>query len=113
MQPENFFLTRKATVEKFSRIEKWMKDYTLFGTPVYFEFLAGKRDLTCSAWAIPTRNMLGWKAPCYFMTDKVGTEGHYKTYAEMLGESAVGKIRRRRGCGARSALRELHDALRL
>jgi hypothetical protein len=61
-----------------------MKDYTLFGTPVYFEFLAGKRDLTCSAWAIPTRNMLGWKAPCYFMTDKVGTEGHYKTYAEML-----------------------------
>ena len=84
LQPENFFLTRKATVEKFSRIEKWMKDYTLFGTPVYFEFLAGKRDLTCSAWAIPTRNMLGWKAPCYFMTDKVGTEGHYKTYAEML-----------------------------
>jgi MoaA/NifB/PqqE/SkfB family radical SAM enzyme len=84
LQPENFFLTRKATVEKFSRIEKWMKDYTLFGTPVYFEFLAGKRDLTCSAWAIPTRNMLGWKAPCYFMTDSVGTDGHYKTYAEML-----------------------------
>jgi hopanoid biosynthesis associated radical SAM protein HpnH len=84
LQPENFFLTRKATVEKFSRIEKWMKDYTLFGTPIYFEFLAGKRDLTCSAWAIPTRNMLGWKAPCYFMTDTIGTDGHYKTYAEML-----------------------------
>src|SRR4029077_3477705 len=45
LQPENFFLTRKATVEKFSRIEKWMEDYPLFGTPVYFEFLAGKRDL--------------------------------------------------------------------
>ena len=86
LQPENFFLTRKATVEKFSRMEEWMNRYTFFGTPVYFEFLAGHRDLTCSAWAIPTRNLMGWKAPCYFMTDAVGTNGtgHYKTYAEML-----------------------------
>lgn len=86
LQPENFFLTRKLTVEKFSRMEEWMNRYTFFGTPVYFEFLAGKRDLTCSAWAIPTRNMRGWKAPCYFMTDAVGTNGtgHYATYAELL-----------------------------
>ncbi|HEX8680575.1 MAG TPA: DUF3463 domain-containing protein, partial [Chthoniobacterales bacterium] len=64
----------------------WMQRYTFFGTPVYFEFLAGKRDLTCSAWAIPTRNMRGWKAPCYFMTDSVGTNGtgHYASYAELL-----------------------------
>jgi hypothetical protein len=27
---------------------------------------------------------MGWKAPCYFMTDTIGTEGHYKTYAELL-----------------------------
>jgi MoaA/NifB/PqqE/SkfB family radical SAM enzyme len=79
LQPENFFLTRKMTVEKFSKIEKWMNDYTLFGTPVYFEFLAGHRDLTCSAWAIPTRNIRGWKGPCYLMTD-----AHYSTYAELL-----------------------------
>ncbi len=49
LQPENFFLTRQMTIEKFKQIEQWMKDYTLFGTPIYFEFLAGKRDLTCSA----------------------------------------------------------------
>ncbi|MDQ6623627.1 MAG: DUF3463 domain-containing protein [Verrucomicrobiota bacterium] len=86
LQPENFFLTRKSTVEKFAKMEEWMAKYTFFGTPVYFEFLAGKRDLTCSAWAIPTRNMAGWKAPCYFMTDKVGTNGtgHYGSYAELL-----------------------------
>jgi len=84
LQPENFFLTRKATVEKFARMEEWMNRYTFFGTPIYFEFLAGHRDLTCSAWAIPTRNLMGWKAPCYFMTDTIGTEGHYKTYAELL-----------------------------
>jgi MoaA/NifB/PqqE/SkfB family radical SAM enzyme len=79
LQPENFFLTRKMTIEKFSRIEKWMNDYTLFGTPVYFEFLAGHRDLSCSAWAIPTRNIRGWKGPCYLMTD-----AHYSSYAELL-----------------------------
>ena len=86
LQPENFFLTRRATVEKFARMEDWMKRYTFFGTPVYFEFLAGKRDLTCSAWAIPTRNISGWKAPCYFMTDAAGTNGtgHYPSYAELL-----------------------------
>jgi hopanoid biosynthesis associated radical SAM protein HpnH len=86
LQPENFFLTRRLTIEKFNRLEEWMNRYTFFGTPVYFEFLAGKRDLTCSAWAIPTRNIRGWKAPCYFMTDAVGTNGtgHFNSYAELL-----------------------------
>ncbi|HEV3408782.1 MAG TPA: DUF3463 domain-containing protein [Chthoniobacterales bacterium] len=86
LQPENFFLTRQSTVEKFAKMDEWMNRYTFFGTPVYFEFLAGKRDLTCSAWAIPTRNMRGWKAPCYFMTDAAGTNGtgHYDSYAELL-----------------------------
>ena len=86
LQPENFFLTRKATVQKFRKMDEWMNRYTFFGTPIYFEFLAGKRELTCSAWAIPTRNMRGWKAPCYFMTDAVGTNGtgHYNTYGELL-----------------------------
>jgi MoaA/NifB/PqqE/SkfB family radical SAM enzyme len=79
LQPENFFLTRKMTIEKFKKIEQWMGKYTLFGTPIYFEFLAGKRDLSCSAWAIPTRNIRGWKGPCYLMTD-----AHYSSYAELL-----------------------------
>jgi len=79
LRPENFFLTRAMTVEKFQKIEEWMNRYSFFGTPIYFEFLAGKRDLTCSAWAIPTRNIRGWKGPCYLMTD-----AHYSSYAEML-----------------------------
>ena len=86
LQPENFFLTRKITVQKFAKMDDWMNRYTFFGTPVYFEFLSGKRDLTCSAWAIPTRNIRGWKAPCYFMTDAAGTNGtgHYGSYSELL-----------------------------
>ncbi len=78
-QPEDFFLTRKMTRQKFARIQEWGERFSIFGTPVYQEFLAGKRELTCTAWAIPTRNVRGWKAPCYLMTD-----GHYKSYREML-----------------------------
>jgi MoaA/NifB/PqqE/SkfB family radical SAM enzyme len=85
--PENFFLTRKMTVEKFSRIEEWGRKFPIFGTPVYLEFLAGKRDLTCSAWAIPTRNVRGWKGPCYLMTD-----GHYGSYRELLEKTDWSKI---------------------
>ncbi len=77
--PENFFLTRKMTVEKFWKIEEWGRNFPILGTPIYLEFLAGKRELTCSAWAIPTRNVRGWKGPCYLMTD-----AHYSSYAELL-----------------------------
>jgi MoaA/NifB/PqqE/SkfB family radical SAM enzyme len=78
-KPEDFFLTRAMTREKFSKILDWGQRFTLIGTTVYQEFLAGKRELTCTPWAIPTRNIRGWKAPCYLMTD-----GHYGGYQEML-----------------------------
>jgi hopanoid biosynthesis associated radical SAM protein HpnH len=77
--PKEFFLTRDMTRQKFANILDWGKEFTIFHTPVYLEFLAGKRDLTCTAWAIPTYNVKGWKAPCYLMTD-----GHYNGYQEML-----------------------------
>lgn len=78
-KPEDFFLTRALTRKKFADIQQWSRRFNIFGTPVYQEFLAGKRELTCTPWAIPTRNVRGWKAPCYLMTD-----GHYASYHEML-----------------------------
>jgi MoaA/NifB/PqqE/SkfB family radical SAM enzyme len=80
-KPEDFFLTRVMTRQKFAKIQEWAERFTIFGTPVYQEFLSGKRELTCTAWAIPTRNIKGWKAPCYLMTD-----GHYPRYQEMLDQ---------------------------
>lgn len=79
LEPENFFLTREMTKEKFKNIRAWGEKYTLFGTPIFLDFLAGKRDLTCSAWAIPTRNIGGWKGPCYLMTD-----AHHASYRDLL-----------------------------
>jgi hopanoid biosynthesis associated radical SAM protein HpnH len=77
--PKDFFLTRDMTRQKFARILDWGRAFTIFGTPVYQEFLAGKRELTCTAWAIPTYNIRGWKGPCYLMTD-----AHYGGYQELL-----------------------------
>ena len=37
LRPEAFYLTRKATVEKFARIEDWGRRYPIFGTPVYLD----------------------------------------------------------------------------
>jgi len=74
-----FFLTRTLTREKFARILAWSEQFNILGTRVYHEFLAGLRELTCTAWAIPTYNVMGWKAPCYLITD-----AHYSSYIEML-----------------------------
>jgi hypothetical protein len=82
LQPENFFLTRPATREKFRDIREWGRKYSIFGTPGYLDFLSGARDLTCSAWAIPTRNIRGWKGPCYLMT-----EGHHASYRDLLNNT--------------------------
>jgi len=35
----------------------------------------------------PTRNVRGWKGPCYLMTD-----GHYKTYNELIEKTNWDKI---------------------
>jgi MoaA/NifB/PqqE/SkfB family radical SAM enzyme len=83
IDPSAFFLTHRSTIEKFSEAKSWGKRFRLLGTPMYWEFLTGDRDLTCSAWAIPTRNVMGWKAPCYFLTDG---KGHYGSYSEMLSD---------------------------
>ena len=93
--PKEFFLTRDLTRQKFSDIERWGEMFTIFGTPGYLEFLAGKRELACSAWAVPTFNVRGWKAPCYVMTD-----GHYKSYGEMLDQVNWDKFGvDEKGCG--------------
>jgi hopanoid biosynthesis associated radical SAM protein HpnH len=93
--PTDFFLTRDLTRQKFKDIERWGEMFTIFGTPGYLEFLAGKRELACSAWAVPTYNVRGWKAPCYVMT-----ETHYPTYQEMLAKVNWDKFGvDEKGCG--------------
>ena len=73
------FLTRREVHEKFRQARDLLKDFRLTATPIYLEFLCGERSLPCAAWANPTRNVCGWKGPCYLVTD-----GHYASYQELL-----------------------------
>src|SRR5437660_8159572 len=62
------FLTRDDVRAKFKEAEKLLKKYRLASSPVYLEFLSGKRELSWPAWGNPTYNTKGWKGPCYLIT---------------------------------------------
>jgi hopanoid biosynthesis associated radical SAM protein HpnH len=86
---ESFFLTREEIHEKFRMIRKMLGGFRITTTPIYLDFLCGERFLPCAAWANPTRNILGWKSPCYLITDK-----HYPTYREFLEQTDWSRIGR-------------------
>jgi hopanoid biosynthesis associated radical SAM protein HpnH len=76
------FLTRDDIRAKFKEAEKLLGKYKLATSPVYLEFLSGKRELTCTAWGNPTRNVRGWKGPCYLITDE-----HHATFRQLMDET--------------------------
>lgn len=78
----SLFLHREETYEKFRALETRLKKLRLVTTPLYMDLLTGRRYFPCAAWANPTRNVCGWKGPCYLITDK-----HYATYKELLSET--------------------------
>jgi hypothetical protein len=64
------FLTRDEIHTKFKEAKKLLSKYKMATSPIYLEFLQGEReDLRCTAWGNPTRNVKGWKGPCYLITD--------------------------------------------
>ena len=73
------FLTRDDIHTKFKEAQKLFKKYRMASSPIYLEFLAGKRDMTCAAWGNPTRNIKGWKGPCYLITDE-----HHKSFNDLM-----------------------------
>ncbi|MDX2036521.1 MAG: adenosyl-hopene transferase HpnH [Isosphaeraceae bacterium] len=69
VQTKEIFLTRDDIREKFRRAEAMFRKYKFNTSPIYLEFLQGKREMSCAAWSTPTRNVKGWKGPCYLITD--------------------------------------------
>ncbi|MFD0744949.1 adenosyl-hopene transferase HpnH [Phytohabitans flavus] len=58
------------------------KRWRLNHSPVFLDFLEGKRELDCTAWGIPSYSLLGWQRPCYLLDD-----GYAKTYRELVEET--------------------------
>jgi hopanoid biosynthesis associated radical SAM protein HpnH len=76
------FMTRDDIRAKFKEAEKLLTKYRMMSSPVYLEFLSGKRELTCTAWGNPTRNTKGWKGPCYLITDQ-----HHATFHGLIEDT--------------------------
>ncbi len=55
------------------------KRWRLNHTPLFLDFLEGKRDFQCTAWGIPSYSLFGWQKPCYLMSD-----GYAATYKELI-----------------------------
>jgi hopanoid biosynthesis associated radical SAM protein HpnH len=76
---EQIFMTRDEAQEKFRQSRAMLERFRLVASPLYLDFLCGQRELTCAAWANPTRNVRGWRGPCYLIAD-----AHYSNYAELV-----------------------------
>src|SRR5262245_33543323 len=77
------FMTRDDIRAKFKEAQKLLKKYKMASSPIYLEFLSGKRELTCTAWGNPTRNVRGWKGPCYLITDE-----HHASFRDLIDNTA-------------------------
>src|SRR5216684_2955008 len=75
---DEVYLKKEEMPYKFMKVRDMANDYKIVNTPIYLDYLVGKRDLTCSPWTTVTRNPQGWKGPCYLITN-----GHYQTFEEM------------------------------
>ncbi len=75
-------LTRRETYEKFRHLDSLRRKYKLLMSPLYAKFLKGLRDFPCAPWGNPTRNVKGWKSPCYLITDT-----HFATFEELMNET--------------------------
>ncbi len=73
------FMTREDIKAKFQEAKSLFKKHKMNNSPIYAEFLAGERELSCTAWGNPTRNIKGWKGPCYLITD-----AHYPTFNDLM-----------------------------
>lgn len=79
---KEIFLTREDVREKFRAAEAMFRKYKFNTSPVYLEFLQGKREMQCTAWGNPTRNIKGWKGPCYLITD-----AHHDSFDDLLNKT--------------------------
>ncbi len=77
---QEHFLGRAKTRRLFGTIlsnrdRKWRFNQS----PLFLEFLMGRRSYTCTPWGMPTYNIFGWQKPCYLLQD-----GYVDTFQELL-----------------------------
>ncbi len=81
---QKHFLGRARTRRLFRAMLANRKSSWRFNqSPLFLEFLMGKRDYPCTPWGMPTYNIFGWQKPCYLLQD-----GYADTFAELMESTA-------------------------
>ncbi|UQS25520.1 adenosyl-hopene transferase HpnH [Amycolatopsis thermalba] len=88
---QEIFLGVQQTRELFKKAfaDGRRKKWRLNHSPVFLDFIEGKRDLECTPWGIPSYSLLGWQRPCYLLDD-----GYAKTWRELIEETEWDKFGR-------------------
>ncbi len=78
---QDHFLGVTETQELFKKAfaDGRRKRWRLNHSPLFLDFLEGKRDFECTPWGIPSYSVFGWQRPCYLMAD-----GYTSSYRELL-----------------------------
>ncbi len=77
---QKHFLGRARSRRLFRAILSNRKKHWQFNaSPMFMEFLMGKREFTCTPWGMPTYNVFGWQKPCYLLQD-----GYADSFAELM-----------------------------
>jgi hopanoid biosynthesis associated radical SAM protein HpnH len=80
---QKHFLGRARTRRLFRAILSNRKTTWQFNqSPLFLEFLMGKRDFKCTPWGMPTYSIFGWQKPCYLLQD-----GYADTFSELMAET--------------------------
>jgi hopanoid biosynthesis associated radical SAM protein HpnH len=81
------FLKRQRTNELFDMILSNRRDgkrrWRFNQSPLFLEFLMGRREYECTPWGNPTYNIFGWQKPCYLLQ-----EGYVDRFEELLEDTA-------------------------
>jgi hopanoid biosynthesis associated radical SAM protein HpnH len=77
---QTHFLGRAKTRRLFGKIlSNRKKGWQFNQSPLFLEFLMGKRQYTCTPWGMPTYNIFGWQKPCYLLND-----GYADSFKELI-----------------------------
>src|SRR6266853_1656731 len=81
---QKHFLGRARTRRLFRAIlSNRKKSWQFNQSPLFLEFLMGKKTYACTPWGMPTYNVFGWQKPCYLMQD-----GYADTFQELMDSTA-------------------------
>jgi len=79
--PDQKHFMGRARIRRLFRamLSNRKKTWRFNQSPLFLEYLMGKRHYQCTPWGMPTYNIFGWQKPCYLLQD-----GYAETYKELM-----------------------------